>query len=330
MTTAEPTLPDPPHPLTVGAGARFTDRIRRLGLHPDPAQDAAVARLAGPARHGFYLWGPVGRGKTVIAEAYLAALAPAAVRRFHFHGFFRALQRELFGTGAGLVAAIDTLIGPARAVLFDEFHVHDVADAVYLTAVLRRFRERGVLLIATSNYAPADLFPDPLHHHRFLPAIAMIERDLEVVPLGDGHDHRTTAAPAGAGFAAGSWSTASAAVPATTPVALDPDGVALAAVAVDGRSAQFTFAQLCEAAVGAHQYLWLADRFDRITVVGMPDPATVRREPLHRFTVLVDVLHDRDTALEVHADGPPERMREAPVPPRDLARTLSRLSLLRR
>jgi len=342
--SAEPTAPvpapddeaaaadaDPWHPLTLEAGEAFAARIRALGLDLDPAQRAAVERMTAPARLGWYLWGPVGRGKTVMAETYLATLTGHEVRRFHFHGFFRALQRELFGTGAGLVAAIDALVGSAEALLFDEFHVHDVADAVYLTAVLRRLRERRVLLLATSNAAPADLYPDPLHHHRFLPAIAHIETELEVVPVGDGLDYRTVAAAPAAGFAAGMWTVTpvDAAGPAAS-VPLDPEGVPLAATAVTAEQAVFTFAQLCEAAVGAHQYLWLAERFRRITVTGMPDPAVIRREPLARFAVLVDVLHDRDVRLDVQADGAPDRLHAAAAPPRDLPRTLSRLRLLRR
>lgn len=329
--TAAATAPElePWHPLSLAAAAALPERVRALGWQADAAQEAALARLTEPAVHGVYLWGPVGRGKTALAEEYLAALAPAPVRRFHVHGFFRALQRELFGGGAGLTAAIAAVVGDAQAVLFDEFHVHDVADAVYLTAVLRWLREHRVLLIATSNYAPEDLFPDSQHHHRFLPAIAQIEADLVVVPLGDGRDHRIGRG-GGPGFGAGSWRVGEGAASAPgTPVALDPDGVPLEALAVSGEGAVFSFAQLCERPLGAQQYLWLADRFRRIAVTAMPDPALIRREPLARFSILVDVLHDRGIPLDVQAAGSPERMRDAPFPPRDLARTLSRLALLR-
>lgn len=297
----------------------------------DVAQEAAVAQLAAPAARGYYVWGPVGRGKTVLAEHYLAALPDVPTLRVHFHGFFRELQRQIFGTGASLTAAIAAAVGSARVVLFDEFHVHDVADAVYLTAVLRWLREHDVLLIATSNYAPGELLPDPLHHHRFLPAIALIESELTVVPLAEGVDYRREVAAA-TGFAAGTWTvTADAdAIPETAGVALDPDGVALRAAAVDGDAAEFSFVELCERPLAAQQYLWLADRFRRITILGMPDPALVRREPLARFAVLVDILHDRDATLHVTASGSPERMREAAHPPRDVARAVSRLSLLRR
>jgi cell division protein ZapE len=317
------------HPLTVAAASGFRRRVRDSGLALDAEQHAAVDALSEPAVEGYYLWGPVGRGKTVLAEHYLAAV-PGKTRRFHFHGFFRDLQREIFGGGVSLTGAIARVVGPAQAVLFDEFHVHDVADAVYLTAVLRWLRDEGVLLIATSNYAPADLLPDPEYHHQFVPAIALIEELLTVVPLGEGVDYRGgVEGTQPIGFAAGTWRVAASDAVLQSTVALDPDGVRLRAVSAETDGAVFTFEELCGRPLAANQYLWLADRFRRLTLRAMPDPAEVGREPLQRFGILVDILHDRDVALDVTAAGPPERILDAAAPPRDAARAVSRLALLR-
>jgi cell division protein ZapE len=318
------------HPVAVQASPEFSRRIRDSGLSLDAAQQAAVETLSRPSRRGYYLWGPVGRGKTVLAEEYLAAVPEGTARRFHFHGFFRDLQREIFGSGATLSVAIGRLMGPARAVLFDEFHVHDVADAVYLTAVLRWLQDERVLLLATSNYAPADLLPDPLHHHRFLPAIALIEEQLTVVPLGAGTDYRVDPQRAVVGFAAGTWRVGASDAAVAGPVVLDAGGIPLRTVSVDEERAVLTFEQLCEQPVGAGQYLWLADQFRRVAVLDVPDPARIRREPLLRLGILVDILHDRDVTLDVTAGGAPERVLDAAAPPRDAARAVSRLSLLRR
>lgn len=332
------------------------EAVRRSGKQLDAGQQAALGALAAPVPHGFYLWGDVGRGKTMLADLYAEAHADRRVKRVHIHAFLRELHRQIAGQRAPLADVLSRVLGDTQVLVFDEFHVHDVADAVFLTAVLEFVVAQRILLVATSNYPPQELLPDPLFHHRMEPAIALIEQHLTVVGIGDGPDHRIGAqARAGegvtSGFAAGRWivaAPASGAIdgqPGNDPTTnsrpgavtrtdgtrgemIRAAGIPVRALRVDGTRCVFSFADLCEAAVGTHQYLWLADRFDEVSVVEVPDLATARRDALLRFALLIDVLCDRDRTLTVRAAAAPSRLLEAEEPPRDATRTLSRLALL--
>lgn len=301
------------------------------GIVLDAAQQRAAELLAMTSAHGYYLHGPVGRGKSMLAEAYLDVLARPAVR-VHVSSFLQDVQAEKSRTGRTVVDALEDVIGEADVVLLDEFHVHDVADAIFLTEAVEFILSRGLLLIATSNYAPSDLFPDPMFHHRFVPAIALIESSLTVVDVDGGRDHRRTAGSRPErGFGAGRWIVDAAAV-AAEPLAslVTPDGHRIATRAATAQRVVTAYDDLCERPLGIAQYRWLAAQFAAVEVVEMPDPASLSRNGAMRLANLVDVLHDQDVALTVRAAGDPERLRAAAYPPRDLERTLSRLALLTR
>jgi len=325
MTQA--TVPAASGASETGVPERFAASVAEVDL--DPGQRAAVAAVCAADRRCLYLWGSVGRGKSMLAERYLAAAGVEPALRLHLNELFRRLQAEIIRDWKPPAVVLRRLLGDTRALLVDEFHVHDVADAVYLTALLEVAEEDGVLVIATSNYAPAGLLPDPQHHARFLPAIARIEASFAVVEVGDGPDHRMEGAETRRRFASGAWRVAGADAMASDAVALEAGGIPMSALAVDGDTVTFTFAQLCEAEVGVRQFQWLADRFAAVRLEAVPDLATVRREPLMRFTTLVDVLYDHDVRLDVTASAPFERLADAATVPVDAARALSRLRALR-
>lgn len=314
--------------FTPVVAARFVSDTDVLDL--DPAQRDAVQAIAAATTGNVYLWGGVGRGKSMLAERYLAAFLPEPVLRLHLNELFRRLQAELVRDWKAPAIVLRRLLHGVRVLLVDEFHVHDVADAVYLEALLNVTADDGILLIATSNYAPADLLPDPRLHDRFLPAIARIESSFAVVPIGDGPDHRTSGADAHTRFASGVWRVGSAADArsADTGVVLRADGIPLPALSAEGAQVTFDFADLCEAPVGVRQYQWLADRYSELTLRSVPDLATVRREPLMRFTTLVDVLYDQDVRFVVHAHAPFDTLPQAAHVPLDADRALSRLRAL--
>lgn len=337
--------------LAATTTTRFLETVREWELDLDPAQHEAVARLVASPRHGFYLWGPVGRGKTMLAEAYFAAIPTDRKLRVHFHEFFRALHAEIIAERRPLESTLETLLGDAQAILFDEFHVHDVADAVYLTRTLEVLVESGVLVLATSNYAPTDLMPDPLFHDMFVPGIRMIERELEVVPLEQGQDYRRVTAAGGSdadGFASGVWTvapraaaaeseadrigrsdTAETAAAGDAVTSLTLGGLDVRAEARDGCRARFTFAELCERPLGTHQYLDLARTLTDVEVTAVPDPATLSEHSAQRLCTLIDVLADRDLGVRFVAAAPWHRLSEVRILPIDVDRALSRLSLLR-
>ena len=292
----------------------FLIEIAGGGLTLDPAQREAVAALSGPTTQGWYLWGGVGRGKTMLADAYFRSIPTSAKRRVHFHAFFRELHARIIAERRPIEETIGEMLADDRAVLFDEFHVHDVADAVYLARTLEVILELDILVIATSNYAPAGLLPDPMFHDRFIPTIALIEQHLAVVEVGRGPDHRSVdVAPRTAGFALSTWT-----VPGGGSDAGDGD--------VRDGAPTFSFAALCEAPMGAWDYLELAGQHPRIVVSGVPELHRLDPQSAARFCVLIDILADADITVNCIASGHWRDLGDVAEPPADLPRTLSRLS----
>lgn len=319
------------HRLIEATSMPFRQRCNGSGLVFDEMQHAAIDAMSGPSepRTGFYLCGSVGRGKTLLADEYFAAVPTKRKRRWHFHDFFRDVHDEMNASSVSVGDALRRLLGSTEVVLFDEFHVHDPADGIYLTAVLRTLFSSDVLLLATSNYAPTELMPNPRFHARFAPAIAMLTDRVELVNLGDGVDHRSVR-PSTDGFASGTWTVWPIATCAPAEHKLVAAGQVVTALAVDAISVEFDFAELCERPLGSRQYLWLAEHFDTVTVRAVPDPAAIERDPLLRFCTLVDILHDRDVRPIIIAGAPPARILDAAQPPRDAARTVSRLATITR
>lgn len=320
---------DEPNKIASANSDPFRAALGGSGIKFDSAQIAAIDALSTPARHGYYFWGDVGRGKSVISETYFATIPTERKRRFHFHDFFRDLQAQIAREREPLDRSLRRLIGNARAVFFDEFHVHDVADGVYLSATLKSLLDDGILLLATSNYAPEDLMPNPLYHDRFRPAINIIRTELDVVHLGDGQDYRLNHAAATRGFGTGTWRTNTRVANDSPAIKLNAAGHIIRARSVEDDTGVFTFSDLCAQPLGVAQYLWLAERLRAITLIAVPDLATVDRDSLVRFANLIDVLYDRDIPLHVFAVGEPRRLVEAPEPPRDAKRIASRLSTLK-
>ncbi|MFE3442148.1 cell division protein ZapE [Nocardia sp. NPDC059180] len=170
------------------------------------ALDELLDRRHRPRKHhrGVYLHGRPGRGKTMVMDRFFAAVDSNRKRRFHFHTFFAALHAEVHASGS-IDTAIDTLLGNARLVCFDEFHVHDIGDATLITRMLDALFARRLTLVVTSNYAPAELLPNPLFHDHFVPTIDRIVAELDVLSLDGPLDYRTVATHAAAGFRAGSY-----------------------------------------------------------------------------------------------------------------------------
>ncbi|WP_458113827.1 cell division protein ZapE [Arthrobacter sp. R1-13] len=318
-----------PNKIASANSSPFHAAISGSGLKFDRAQIAAIDALSTPARHGYYLWGDVGRGKSLISETYFATIPTDHKRRFHFHDFFRDLHAQITREREPLDRSLRRLIGNARAVFFDEFHVHDVADGVYLSATLKSLLDDGILVLATSNYAPEDLMPNPLYHEHFRPAINIIRTELDVVHLGEGQDYRLKLAAATRGFGTGTWRTQIPVADDTPAIELNAAGHIISARSIEDDTAVFTFRDLCAQPLGVSQYLWLAERLRTITLTAVPDLATVDRDPLARFANLIDVLYDRDIPLHVFAAGEPNRLVEASEPPRDAKRIASRLSTLK-
>ncbi|MGW5313513.1 cell division protein ZapE [Nocardia thailandica] len=302
----------------------------------DPDQRAAAAALGDlldrrgrPRRRhrGIYLHGRPGRGKTLVMDRFFADVEGDRKRRFHFHTFFARLHAAVHASHS-IERAIDELLGDARLVCFDEFHVHDIGDAMLIARMLDTLFARRLVLVVTSNYPPAGLLPNPLFHDRFLPVIAELEAHLDVVSVDGPVDYRTLGARRGRGFTAGAYRvTPAAPVARSMPVDLS-DGRTVQAETVTGDAVTFQFTALCGTPTSAADYVGLAGRFRRWTLRGVPRLAAVPPDQAMRLVNLVDVLYDADLPLTIEAATGLGALVEGVRGVPDLSRTASRLGEL--
>lgn len=298
----------------------------------DPAQQEALRRLCRPHAQGVYLWGPVGRGKTMMADAFYR-LVPAPKRRLHIHQFLAELNSAVIVQRRPFAQAIRGFRGEARFLYLDELHLHDVADAHLIRRTVASALESGTALLVTSNYPPGGLLPNPLYHHHAVPLIESINATFAVIRIGDGTDYRQLIRGR-EGFAGGTW--------CRSPGGDEPaagDLVTLGTARGQARTLQahsaaygalaVSFRHLCEEPLSAADYSILAARFTAMRLTGVPHPERIGEEPMQRFAFLIDVLVNADVQLHVSAATGLGAWHAAGNLPRDADRLLSRLSLLR-
>ncbi|MEU4311393.1 cell division protein ZapE [Nocardia sp. NPDC024068] len=333
----------------------FESAARRRGFVLDDPQRAAAARLSqlgselsgrrkvfGATPRGVYLWGPVGRGKSWLADTFYDA-APTRRHRVHFHEFFREFHGRYAahrGARDACDRAVRDLLGDYRLVCFDEFHVHDPGDATIIGRVLGSLFAQRIILVATSNYPPSGLLPNPLFHHLIEPVAAALERTLDIVAVDGPRDYRRThrAGPVPAGFRGGRYlwpgtgeQLTAAGLHAPLPAERRPVTVGTHTVlarAVRGEAVWFDFTELCDRPHSTIDYLALTDRFRRWTLSGIPVLSGTTRDAVQRFANLVDVLCDRDITADLIAAAPLTACLSGDHLPPDIHRTASRLSLL--
>jgi cell division protein ZapE len=304
-------------------------------LEPQREGTDALARLGRilPAQRtrpgGVYLWGPVGRGKTWLMDHFLDSVTTRH-RRVHFHRFFADLHADAHRLGS-IDRAIDAAVGDARLLCFDEFHVHDPGDAMLAARTVSTLFARGVALVATSNYPPPQLLPNPLFHHLFEPTITLLEEHLDVVEVTGPTDlRRSGRSAAESGFASGRY------LPAGAVSAPDPDehrvlplaARPLRALAVRGSTVWFDFTDLCAAPTASADYLAVAREYTEWVLFGVPPLRDADVDAVRRFVNVVDVLCDADVRLTVVAYAPVEELAAGVDGEPDLDRVISRLSLL--
>ncbi|MGP5725696.1 cell division protein ZapE [Arthrobacter rhombi] len=355
-----------PSPLSFGPRnsarriiARVQAAVAAAGLELDSEQQVLVTHLATAASRAlsrrpkaasvdsFYIYGPPGRGKSWLMGLVHDALLSEATRRLHFHDFFRDLHAsahsaELAETAGdtAVEVALDELLGDVRVLCFDELHVHDPGDAMFFARTLQAVFARGILLIATSNYAPDDLLPNDYFHHLFEPTIELITSRMKVVMLDGGIDYRTqvTEADRVAGYAAGhiivpgtaqQLAQAGLAVPHHNEITdIKPTTHSFTAQRAAHGQAWFDFRDLCDRPSAASDYLHLARHFDHVVIDGIPAPDRATTSAWKRLANLIDVLYDRDVRTDLICVDPPDpdAVEGHPV---DAARLGSRLLALR-
>jgi cell division protein ZapE len=295
---------------------------------------------------GMYIWGGVGRGKSLMMDAFFKVSRHRRKRRVHFHEFMREVHaglRELSGQEDPLEPIATRIARELRLLAFDEFHVSDIADAMILGRLLELLIEKGVVLVMTSNYRPDELYPNGLQRARFLPAIELLKRDLDVVHLGGGTDHRRrlldslgvyyTPADAKAESAMARFFDAMTKASHTADGTIEIGGRPIAYRRRAKGVIWFDFAELFERARSQVDYLEIASAYHTVLVSGVRRMAPSQTDVVRRFTWLVDVFYDQRVKLVLSAEAQPEDLvaaaDEASGPERmvhkEFARTASRL-----
>lgn len=319
---------------------------RRLTEHV-PSQRGLFGRLLNalrpaprwPAVEGLYLWGGVGRGKTLLMDLFYESLPIEHKYRRHFHRFMQRVHAERRALGEvedPLAALARRWAGEFRVLCFDEFAVSDIADAMILGRLLRGLFAEGVTLVATSNSPPAALYRDGLQRRRFLPAIEALAKHTRVFELDGGTDYRLEVLTAAEIYhspldaAAETSLLESFTRIAPGAIELEPD------VEVNGRPIParraakgvvwFDFEPLCAGPRSQDDYIELARCYHSVLISGVPALTREREDPARRFIALVDEFYDRRVKLILSAEVPLEALYQGRRLEFEFERTRSRLA----
>lgn len=330
---------------------RLTDEISAKRLaQKSSALGWLFARKKQPQEtvKGLYIHGGVGRGKTMLMDMFFELLPVRRKRRAHFNDFMAdvqdRIQKHRQARKDGTVKEDDPIPPVARALAeqawvlcFDEFSVTDIADAMILSRLFSALFANGVVLVATSNVAPRDLYRDGLNRQLFLPFISLLERNAEVMTLDSDKDYRleklgsmpvyVTPADAAADAALdAAWAAMTRGAP-TAETTLTVKGRRVVVPRAAGAAARFSFADLCEKPLGARDYLAIVDRFPTIFIDQVPVLGEGKRNEAKRFILLVDTLYDHHARLVMSAEAQPAQLYTATrgVEVFEFERTASRL-----
>ena len=320
-------------PAQAMLAARLAELEDRLEQHRLSRKSSSLGWLfgkraqSGAPLKGLYVYGEVGRGKTMLMDLFFATTAVKRKRRVHFHEFMTEVHERIYRyrqdikTGAlpdhdPLYRAADAIAEEAWLLCFDEFHVTDIADAMILGRLFTRLFELGVVVVATSNLAPSELYKDGLNRGLFLPFIALLQQQCDVVQLDARIDFRlekliglpTWYVPADAKAKTAldvAWRRLAgddAGVPQQLAVKGHVVKVPKAAMGV----ARFGFDDLCAQPLAASDYLKIAHEFHTLIVDHIPVMGYPQRNEAKRFIILIDTLYDYAVKLLASAEAQPD------------------------
>jgi cell division protein ZapE len=313
--------------------------------------DSWLVRLLARRRvvRGLYLWGGVGRGKSFLMDSFFNCAPVTEKRRIHFHRFMQEVHhalRDRQGEEDPLTGIATAIARGARLLCLDEFQVHDITDAMIMKRLLEGLFAQGVVLVTTSNTRPSELYRNGLQREQFVPAIALLESNAEIIELDAGIDYRLRALENAGTYHVPADALADermtrafleiARHEGESGVQLDIESRVIRALRVAKGVAWFEFAELCDGPRAQADYIELARRYHTVLVSGLPCLRPARHDVARRFVWLVDEFYDRRVKLIVSAaEGPialwkSSAREEAEQPAsrlvaRELERTISRL-----
>jgi len=361
--------------MSDGPMARYRARLAEGALTSDPAQALAVEKLQllhqrlvgySPARpkkvargflgfgrkaakadaplNGLYLFGGVGRGKSMLMDLFFAGAPVARKRRVHFHAF---MQEVHAGVHAARMSGVDDPIPPvcdeiaesATLLCFDEVQVTDITDAMILGRLFQGMFERGVVVVATSNRHPDDLYKNGLNRSSFLPFIALIKERLDLHELASPNDHRRARMTAGEKYVCPLGAAADAATEAAWARLAGEGAAPPLELPLKGRSVRVPqwrdsvgrggFADFCEQPLGPADFLAIAGACRTLILERVPKLSRARNNEAKRFVTLIDTLYEARCRLIVSADAEPDALYVDGEGAFEFGRTASRLIEMR-
>jgi cell division protein ZapE len=355
--------------LSINVAEKYQAMLQKGELRPDPHQQSAITALAEIQRQleatpprgstlwrlfgkkldpvrGLYMWGGVGRGKSMLMDLFYDSVSINRKRRAHFHEFMldihaRLREERKKEEGDPIPPLVEVLADEARLLCFDEMVVNNMADAAIMSRLFTGLIDAGVTIVTTSNRIPSDLYKDGLNRQLFLPFISLIENRLDVMALNGPTDYRRNRLGDAATWLVPNGDAATKAlsdsffrltdyppedrvhVPSlvlavgagrtiTVPKALKGVGV-------------FSFKRLCVDARGAADYLAIARKFHTVIIVGIPKLGPHNRNEAARFVTLIDALYEYKVKLLASADAEPDALYAEGDGKFEFERTVSRL-----
>lgn len=354
-----------------GPQARYRRLVREGQLDHDPMQALAVEKLQslyravegykpslgkqswaerfGLARRreeppqGLYLYGDVGRGKSMLMDLFFRTVHVEQKRRVHFHAFMRDVHAQVHAWRKAGAAEKDDLI-PALArswaaqawvLCLDELEVRDIADAMIVGRLFEALFAQGIVILTTSNRPPEDLYKDGLQRDRFVPFIGLIRENLGLLELASPIDHRLGKAIIQGRYQVPHDESAEATLTTLFLRAsggedgdlafLEHQGRSIVVPEAAGGAARFSFADLCEKPLGPGDYLKVATAFHTVVLADVPVLTDAKDAEARRFVTLIDALYDTRTTLIMSAAALPQELYQGTRQKFEFSRTVSRL-----